>query len=80
MKDVSELIRNVDSLPSLPAVVLRVQSLIAANEKRAEIARVIEQDPAMAARLLRAANSSFFGVRSKVRGVEQSSQVVQKVP
>ena len=64
MKDVSELIRNVDSLPSLPAVVLRVQSLIAANEKRAEIARVIEQDPAMAARLLRAANSSFFGVRS----------------
>jgi putative nucleotidyltransferase with HDIG domain len=72
MKDVNELIRNIDTLPSLPAVVLRVQSLIAANEKRAEIARVIEQDPAMAARLLRAANSSFFGVRSKVRGVEQA--------
>ena len=68
----TKLIAGVHSLPSLPAVVLKVQSAIAANEKRAEIARVIEQDPVLAARLLRAANSSFFGVRSPIRSIDKA--------
>lgn len=72
MSSAAMLIAGVRNLPSLPAVVLKVQSAIAGNEKRAEIARVIQQDPALAARLLRAANSSFFGVRSKIRNVEQA--------
>jgi putative nucleotidyltransferase with HDIG domain len=72
MTNAQELIRSIQALPSLPAIVMRVQGLITANAKQAEIARVILQDPAMAARLLRAANSSFFGVRSRIRTVEQA--------
>ncbi len=57
-----DLKNDVDVLPSLPDLALRIRRAIddEANDARA-IARLIETDPAMAAKLLKVANSAFYG-------------------
>ncbi|MBD3390482.1 MAG: HDOD domain-containing protein [Chitinivibrionales bacterium] len=55
-------LRNVDKLPTLPEVLLEVLKLVNAENSDASIlASIIEEDPALAARVLRVANSSFYG-------------------
>lgn len=61
------------SVPTLPVVAMRIVELI--SDKAAGIkdfARVIETDQALAGRLLRMSNSSFFGQRSQVTRVDRA--------
>lgn len=61
------------SVPTLPMVAMRIVELI--SDKSAgvrEFARVIETDQALAGRLLRMANSSFFGQRSQVTSLDRA--------
>lgn len=55
------LLQSGQQLPSLPVLVLQVQKALA-NELSGlrDIAQIIERDPALTARLLRAANSAAF--------------------
>jgi putative nucleotidyltransferase with HDIG domain len=69
----TELVSGVGSLPGLPGIVFRLQSAIQEEGVSfASVAQIIERDPAMTARLLKAANSAFFGVRTEVRTAEQA--------
>lgn len=63
LKDIREdLARDRLVLPSLPDVVLRVWSALEAKDANARrIAEAISRDPALAARLLRVANSAYYG-------------------
>lgn len=62
-----ELVDGSLELVSLPDVYLRVKSVLDAPEScAADMARAIETDPNMTARLLRMANSPFFGFAANV--------------
>jgi HD-like signal output (HDOD) protein len=66
-----------DGLPTLPAYVFELNSLLAAapvNLKR--VAAVIRTDPSLAAQLLRLCNSAFLAFRSRVTTIEHAVVVV----
>src|SRR5262245_48156889 len=60
-------------LPTLPSVALRLIELSRspATDIR-DVVSVIKSDPAIVARLLKAANSSFFGLAAKVKSIDQA--------
>src|SRR5579872_5342135 len=60
-------------LPTLPAVALKLVELLRSpNTNIEDIVETIKSDPAIVARLLKAANSSFFGLSSKVTSIDQA--------
>ena len=73
----SEVIRAVRDLPSLPAV---VNELLATMEQEdvdtQALAAKITRDQALTAKTLRLANSSFYGLPSKVTSIQQAVAVL----
>ncbi|MBI3860632.1 MAG: HDOD domain-containing protein [Planctomycetia bacterium] len=60
-------------LPTLPIVALKLIELSRSpSTEVSEIVATIKTDPAIVARLMKAANSSFFGLSSKVKSIEQA--------
>jgi len=72
-RNVEHLLATV-KLPTLPAVACRILQLCEQPEASLkDFAEVIEKDPALAARLLRFANSAYFGLRRKVASIERAA-------
>jgi HD-like signal output (HDOD) protein len=66
-----------DGLPTLPAYVFELNSLLAAapvNLKR--VGEVIRTDPSLTAQLLRLCNSAFMGFRERVTKIEHAVMMV----
>jgi diguanylate cyclase (GGDEF)-like protein len=60
-------------LPTLPFVALKlIEQVRSPSTGVAEIVATIKSDPAIVAKLLKAANSSFFGLSSKVKSIDQA--------
>lgn len=73
----SELIRDITSLVSFPAVAMRVNELVNnPNASAGKIGEIIAQDPALTARLLRIANSAAFGLTAQVTTVSRAVTVI----
>lgn len=74
-----QLIRRITqcpNLPSLPAVAVQVLELTQqADVNLAELARLISKDPALAGKILRTVNSSFYG-RSQIVGTISHALVI----
>lgn len=71
------IIEGIDKLSPLPQVVFRVQELIASAESSArEIAKEIETDQAIATKVLRIANSAYYGMGGKISSVQHASVVL----
>ncbi len=71
------LVKGVAGLVSLPEVCLKVNALIndpSCSAKR--LGAVIGQDPALTTRLLRIANSPYFGLRARVDTVSRAVTVL----
>ena len=68
---------SMTQLPSLPTVAVRLLELSqeAVVEQR-EIVQAVLTDPAMSARIVRAANTTYFGVRHDVSSVEQAASIL----
>ncbi|MCG3131066.1 MAG: hypothetical protein FLDDKLPJ_01841 [Phycisphaerae bacterium] len=68
---------NVEDLPSLPAAALEVMRL-SRNEDVTldQIASALQNDPALAARLLKVVNSSMFGLSREVTSIRQAVVIV----
>ena len=65
------------TLPTLPEVVMRITSMVDDPKVRiSDIGAVIAQDPAITAKVLRIANSAFYGLGSKVISPEQAATVI----
>src|ERR1043166_7747219 len=65
-----DLIQDVNNLPSLPAVYLRVKAVLEHGDcSMLRIAREISCDPGVTTRLLRMVNSAFYGVCGTVESV-----------
>ena len=62
-----DILKQVKDLPALPHVILKVVKMAAQPEVSArEIGQVIAQDPSFSVRLLRLANSSYYGLPQAV--------------
>lgn len=72
-QDVLDEVLSCSSLPSLPAVAVRVLELTQNPDvSLAELAATIQNDQGLAAKILRTVNSSFYGLRRKCSTIQQS--------
>jgi serine phosphatase RsbU (regulator of sigma subunit)/HD-like signal output (HDOD) protein len=70
-------IKQADNLPSLPSVALEILQLTRdENTSFAVLARTVEKDPALAGKILRIANSAFFGLAGQVSTIQQGISVL----
>lgn len=70
-----ELISRTAELVSLPDIYVRIKSVIYDPDSAiADVANVLAHDPAICARLLKVANSAFFGGSTKVQTIKAAIQ------
>ncbi|MCG8404092.1 MAG: HDOD domain-containing protein [Phycisphaerales bacterium] len=71
---------QIENLPHLPEIVNRVLSVTESPHSSAnDVARVLSEDQAVAAKILRVANSSFFGAERKVTQVSRAVVMLGQV-
>jgi HD-like signal output (HDOD) protein len=64
-------LKEIQELPTLPEVVLRVQALANSDSASAdELARAVSEDPSLAAKLLKVANSAYFGGAQHISSIK----------
>jgi len=67
-KDLEQIIMAAGDLPTIPVVATKVLQLMEDADSTAEdLARVVESDPAVAARVLKISNSSFYGAQRQIQ-------------
>ncbi len=70
-------LQSCRTLPSIPTVVIEVLNLCEREDIGiSEIAKVLARDPALAAKVLRIANSAFYGVRAQVTTVDRAISIL----
>ena len=70
----SKIIQDIKDLPPMPQVVIKIQHLIAnLNSDTKQLAEIIESDQAIAAEVLKMANSAFYGMSGKISSIHQAS-------
>ena len=71
--NVERIMQQLEQLPSLPAVAVLAMDL-AMDEKSSmdRIANIVEKDPALTSKILKTANSSFFGRPGRVSNLQQA--------
>jgi putative nucleotidyltransferase with HDIG domain len=73
----ADVIRNVRDLPSLPVVVMEVlKSFEQQDVNIGALADKISKDQALAAKTMRLANSSFYGLQRKVTTIQQAITIL----
>jgi HD-like signal output (HDOD) protein len=71
-----ELLKSL-RIPTLPSAVARLTELIDTPDAgSAEVGALIKQDPPLAGKVLRIANSSFYGLHEPCTSIEQASAVL----
>jgi len=73
---IDELTERVRGLPALPEIVSRVASVKVEETSAREMARIIEKDSAISARLLKISNSAYFGLTGDVTTVRMAATVL----
>ncbi len=72
-----ELVHGVDGLVTLPHVFVRINQLVEnPNSSIADIANAVNLDPSFTVRLLRVANSSFYGFSSSIDTVSKAVSII----
>lgn len=75
--DIAGLIKEVSGLVTLPDVFIRISQLVDDPDSTTnDIARVVSQDPSFTVRLLRVANSPFYGFTSKIDTVNRAVTLI----
>ncbi|MFA6015226.1 MAG: HDOD domain-containing protein [Gallionellaceae bacterium] len=75
--DIAGLVKGVGGLVTLPDVFIRINRLVEdPNSNVADISKVIAQDPSFTVRLLRVANSSFYGFSSTIDTVPKAVSII----
>lgn len=74
---VIELVQGVGGLVTLPDVFIRINRLVEdPNSSMADIAKAAGQDPSFTVRLLRVANSSFYGFSATIDTVTKAVSII----
>ena len=70
-------IMSASDLPTIPAVALKVMQLIESENTSAEqLAKVVASDPAVAARVLKISNSSFYGCQRQIQTLPHAIMIL----
>jgi HD-like signal output (HDOD) protein len=74
---VAAIVEDVDSLPSLPSIVVKLIDVVNSSESCAEdAAALIEKDPALTSKMIRLANSAFYGIPRSISSVTSAVVVL----
>lgn len=74
---IEEIVKKTSDLPSLPAAALKVMKETESSTSNASsIAHILAQDQALSARVLRLANSAYYGLTRKVTNLQESVVVL----
>ena len=77
MNQVNALLSGKIRLPTPPAIAIKILDTVRGDNFTFEdLARVIESDPALAARVLKAANSPYYRLSSQVSSIEKSVAIL----
>ena len=70
-------VRRIKNLPTIPGVVAKISRMVENPEAGvAEIGRLITQDQVLSAKVLRMANSAFFGMSRKISSIPQALMIL----
>lgn len=76
-RDLEIMIMTASDLPTIPVVATKVMQLIESeNASAEELARVVASDPAVAARVLKISNSSFYGCQRQIQTLSHAIVVL----
>jgi putative nucleotidyltransferase with HDIG domain len=74
---IAELVKGVDGLVTLPDVFIRINQLVEdPDSSTTDIARAVSQDPSFTVRMLRVANSPFYGFASTIDTAAKAVAVI----
>lgn len=69
----NEILSRIEELPTLPVVSQRILELMTdENASNRDIAKLVENDQSLALKIMRIANSAFFGSLIKISSLEQA--------
>ena len=69
----SQIMQKIEEIPSLPAIVYKVMELVNSEKSNAaDFEKIVIQDQALAARMLRMANSAFYSLSRKVSTISDA--------
>ena len=72
-----QLVQDSLTLISLPAAYTRLREVMASEDSSMkDVADVVSLDPALAARLLRIANSAYYGLPSQVETITRAVNIL----
>lgn len=75
--DMMRCLESIEELPTLSSVAMRVNAMLQNMDATArDIAEVIERDQSMVCKLLKLANSSFFGFSSRVSNIAHAVMIL----
>ena len=73
----ARVLRNLNELPPMPQIVFKALEIIDDPESDTkQVADLIETDPAMATKVLKMANSAYYGMSGKVSSIQHASVVI----
>ena len=76
-RDLEVIIMTASDLPTIPVVAMKVMQLIEnENATAEELAKVVASDPAVAARVLKISNSSFYGCQRQIQTLSHAIVVL----
>jgi len=76
-KELETAIMTAADLPTIPVVAIKVMQLIESEQATAEeLAKVVASDPAVAARVLKISNSSFYGCQRQIQTLSSAIVVL----
>jgi putative nucleotidyltransferase with HDIG domain len=71
------ILRSLKDIPPMPQVAQKARQLVSKpNSSFSDLAKVIETDQAIVARILKIANSPFYGLSGKVSSVQHAASVL----
>jgi putative nucleotidyltransferase with HDIG domain len=76
-KELELIIMTASDLPTIPVVASKVMQLVESETATAEeMARVVASDPAVAARVLKISNSSFYGCQRQIQTLSHAIMIL----
>jgi HD-like signal output (HDOD) protein len=73
----NRIIKRVNDLPPMPKVLFKAREVLSdPNSSFKDISKIIESDQAIAAKILKVANSAYYGLSGMVSSIHQASVVL----
>ncbi len=70
-------VKRIKNLPTVPGIVAKISRMVENPEtSAAEVGRLITQDQVLSAKVLRMANSAFFGMSRKISSIAQALMIL----